>query len=287
MTPPVAAASIGALSVGRARAASVALLSSLAVGACATRAIPRVAAPTRPARTVTLQEALDSYDKYCGGLRTLSASGDLDVKDLRAGKQRKLGVRLVATRGDRLYLKGSVLVVTALEVVSDGRRFWFQVPSQKTTWTGLASDEAPPAEGADQAPYYALRPHDVTAALLPDPLAPAEGETVVMEADREAVWLSVARTSDGRGLVRRRVALDRESLRPIRLRAYDERSDLVSDVSLSAWSDETPRRVVIQRPSQGYVADFSLEKVELNKTVPDKAFEPRPAQGYKTVEVGR
>lgn len=287
MTPLEATASIGALRVGCARAAGAAVLWSLVFVGCATRTIPRVAAPLRPARAVTLQEALDSYDEYCDGLRTLSASGDLDVRDLRAGKQRKLGVRLLATRGDRLYLKGSVLVVTALEVVSDGHRFWFQVPSKKTTWTGRVSDEAPPAEGADQAPYYALRPRDVTAALLPDPLAPAAGETVVMEAEREAVWLSVARTSEGRGLVRRRVALDRESLRPIRLRAYDERSDLVSDVSLSAWSSEAPRRVVIQRPAEGYVADFSLEKVELNKTVPDKAFEPRPAQGYKTVEVGK
>ncbi|HET7293047.1 MAG TPA: hypothetical protein VFM88_11515 [Vicinamibacteria bacterium] len=272
--------------VGCARALGATLLSTVLVGGCATRAIPPAAAPTRPARAVTLQEALDSYDRYCGELRTLSATGDLDVKDLRAGKQRKLGVRLLATRGDRLYLKGSVLVVTALEVVSDGRRFWFQVPSKKTTWTGSVLDEAPPAEGADQAPYYALRPRDVTAALLPDPLAPAEGETVVMEAERDAVWLSVARTSEGRGLVRRRVGLDRERLQPVRLRTYDQRGDLLSDVSLSAWSEEAPRRVVIQRPAEGYVADFRLEKVELNKAVPEKAFEPRPAEGYRTVEVG-
>ena len=38
----------------------------------------------------------------------------------------------------RLYLKGSVAVITALEVVSDGERFWFQVPSKKTVWTGAA-----------------------------------------------------------------------------------------------------------------------------------------------------
>jgi hypothetical protein len=240
----------------------------------------------RPARAVTLQEALDTYDRYCGGIRTLSATGDLDVRDLRAGRQRKLGVRLVATRGDRLYLKGSVFVVTALEVISDGRRFWFQVPSKKTVWTGLASEDAPAAEGADQAPYYALRPRDVTAALLPDPLAPGQGETVVMDAEREAVWLSLARTEDGRGLVRRRVGLERESLRPVRLRTYDEKGDLVSDVALGGWSGELARRVVIQRPAEGYVADFSLEKVELNKAVPERAFEPRPVEGYKTVEVG-
>jgi outer membrane lipoprotein-sorting protein len=263
------------------------VLASLALPGCSSRTVPRVAAPMRPVRPVTLQEALDSYDGYCGGIRTVSASGDLDVKDLRAGKERKLGVRLVATRGDRLYLKGSVLVVTALEVVSDGQRFWFQVPSKKTVWTGLASESAPAAEGADQAPYYALRPRDVTAALLPDPLAGGAGETVLMDAEREAVWLSLASAEDGRGIVRRRVGLDRESLRPVSLRAYDEHGELVSDVELSGWQPDSPRRVVIRRPLDGYVADFSLDKVELNKAVPEKAFEPRPAAGYKTVEVGR
>jgi hypothetical protein len=235
---------------------------------------------------VTLDEALDSYDSYCAGVRTFSASGDLDVKDLRAGKQRKLGVRLVATRGDRLYLKGSVLVVTALEVVSDGSRFWFQVPSKKTVWTGLASEGAPAAEGADQAPYYALRPRDVTGALLPDPLAPGAEDTLVMDAEREIVWLSLARAESGRGTVRRRVGLERESLRPVSLRAYDAGGELLSDVTLAGWSADAPRRVVIRRPAEGYVAEFSLDKVELNKTVPEKAFEPRPAVGYRMVEVG-
>ncbi len=287
MTAPEVAASIGALSVGCARAAGLVLVTGLALGGCGAGKAPRATVPMRPARAVTLQEALDSYDRYCGGIRTLSATGDLDLRDLRAGKQRKLGVRLVATRGDRLYLKGSVLVVTALEVISDGRRFWFQVPSKKTVWTGPASEDTPADAGADQAPYYALRPRDVTAALLPDPLAPGEGETVVMDAEREAVWLSLARAEDGRGLVRRRVGLERESLRPVRLRTYDERGDLVSDVALGGWSGELARRVVIQRPAEGYVAEFSLERVELNKAVPEKAFEPRPVEGYKTVEVGK
>jgi len=59
---------------------------------------------------------------HANGIETLSASGDLEVRDLRAGRARKLGVRLVASRGGKLYLKGSVAVVTAMEVVADGQR---------------------------------------------------------------------------------------------------------------------------------------------------------------------
>ncbi len=249
---------------------------------CATRRTEPQAGPARPQRTVSLEEALGSYDRYCEGLRTISASGDLDVKDLRAGKQRKLGVRLLATRGDRLYLKGQVLVVTALEVVSNGERFWFQVPSKKTIWTGPAGSLAPAAEGADQAPYYALRPRDVTAALLPEPVAPKEAEALFVDSDRFTACLNLA----SGGVLRRRVCLNRETLLPTSLRVYDAQGELVVDAALQAWRDDGPRRIVITRPAQGYVADFSLEKVERNKPVPERAFEPRPAPGYQTVEVG-
>jgi len=260
---------------------------SLALAACATRTIERLAAPSRPPRAVSLEVVLASHERYCAGLQTISASGDLDVKDLRAGKQRKLGVRLVAARGDRLYLKGQVLVVTAIEVVSNGDRFWFQVPSKKTIWTGLSSAQAPPAEGADQAPYYALRPRDITAALLPEPLLPGAGDQLALETEGGMAWLTLARGPEGRGTVRRRVGLDRESLRPVRLRQHDERGELLSEATLSDWSGDSPRRVVVARPSEGYVAEFRLEKVETNKTVPEKVFELRPAPGYETVEVGR
>lgn len=263
-------------------AASIVSL-SLALAGCATRTIERQAAPARPARPVTLEEALSAYDGYCQGLQSISASGDLDVKDLRAGKQRKIGVRLLATRGDRLYLKGQVLVVTALEIVSNGERFWFQVPSKKTVWTGPVSGVAPAAEGADRAPYYALRPRDVTAAVLPEALDPGEGDGVFLEADRSLACLSLARG----GLLRRRACLERETLRPARLRSYDERGELVADVELSAWSEAGPRRIVISRPAEGYVVDLRLDKLERNKPVPERAFEPRPAPGYETVEVGR
>jgi len=263
-------------------AASIASL-SLALAGCAARTIERQAAPARPARSVSLEEALTAYDQYCEGLHSISASGDLDVKDLRAGKQRTLGVRLLATRGDRLYLKGQVLVVTALEVVSNGERFWFQVPSKKTVWTGPVSGMAPAAEGADQAPYYALRPRDVTAAVLPEALRPGEADALFLETEGNLACLSLARG----GLLRRRACLERETLRPARLRAYDERGELVSDVALSAWSEAGPRRVVISRPGQGYVADFRLDKLVANTPVPERAFEPRPALGYATVEVGQ
>jgi hypothetical protein len=212
---------------------------------------------------------------------TLSASGDLDVRDLRAGKARKLGVRLVATRGGKLYLKASVAMITAMEVSSDGQQFWFQVPSRKTVWTGRA-DAAPGAED-DQTPYYALRPADVAAALLPEPIAPGAEETLLLEGDREAFTLTVAAAP--RGPVRRVVALDRDRLRPLRSRQYDARGDIVSEFVYGETTRVPAHRVAVTRPREGYEAIFTFDKADANVPVSARAFGPRTPAGYTVVEV--
>ena len=262
--------------------AAALLLAALAVVACVARPKTITAVPARPLRAATPDEVLSAYEAYAHDSRTLSASGDLEVRDLRAGRARKLGVRLVASRGGKLYLKGSIAVVTALEVVSDGARFWFQVPSRKTVWTGK-SGAGHRAEG-DNAPYYALRPSDVNSALLPEPLLPGARDAVVFEADPESFSIALA-PQGGREVVRRRVWLDRETLRPIRLRLYDERGEVVSEARLGGWQAGAPRRIQIDRPAEGYEAVLDLDEVERNVPVPEQAFVPRTPRDYKVEEI--
>lgn len=259
------------------------LVLALGPAGCAGAPPARPAAPEAPPRAATLEEIRAAYDGYCRGIETLSAGGDLLVRDERTGKSQRMGVRLLATRGGRLYLKGSVAIVTAIEVVSDGDRFWFQVPSKKTVWTGLAT--ASPQAEREEAPYYALRPADVTLALLPEPLDPAPGEALLLESDRHSFSLALARLDAGTGVVRRRVTLSRSSLLWLRSRSFDEKGDLVSEVSLSGWQDGRPREVAIARPAEGYLASFSLDKFEVNRELPERAFAPRTPEGYKVVEV--
>jgi outer membrane lipoprotein-sorting protein len=263
--------------------ATALLLGVLLGGGCfaRSRTIPTV--PARPLRAASPDEVLEAYEAYANGNETLSASGDLELRDLKAGRARKLGVRLVASRGGRLYLKGSVSVVTAIEVVSDGQRFWFQVPSRKTVWTGRAG--AAPRADSDEAPYYALRPSDLTQALLPEPLAPGPRDAVLFEADRDSYALGLARQG-ARETVRRRVWLDRETLRPARLRRYDEHGELVSEVQIGGWQGDSPRRIQIDRPAEGYEAVLDFDKVQRNVPVPAQAFVPRTPAGYKVKQVG-
>jgi hypothetical protein len=265
-------------------AALAALLGLYAASCARPRTIP--VAPPPALRPVTLDQVLAAYDGYCKGNETLSGSGELEVRDRRAGRARTLGVRVLASRSGRLYIKGTVAVVTGLEVVSDGERFWIQVPSRKTVWTGPADAEAKGAE-ADQAPYYALRPPDLTGALLCQPLAPAAGQTLLLEADVREVSLAETTTQEGRGVVRRRVWLDRQSLHPSRLRRYDASGELQSEATLLDWRDGLPHRVEVQRPREGYEAIFRFDQVQTNVPLPEKAFAPRTPAGYTVVEVAR
>lgn len=258
------------------------LLIALAASACSAAPLAR-SVPLARLRSATPEEIRAAYDAYCRGLTSVSISGDLDVRDTRSGKTQKLGIRMLAARGGRLYLKGSIAIVSALELVANGDRFWLQVPSKKTIWTGR-SDQAPDAE-RDDAPYYALRPRDILLAFLPEPLEPGQGESLVFESDRRAFSMTLAGASGGTGFARRRVSLARESLAWQGSREFDENGELQSEISVLGFEDGLPRQVVIIRPAHGYVASFALDKAEKNASVPERAFVGRVPEGYRVVEV--
>jgi len=255
----------------------------LGLAGCATAPMSPARVVPPAARAASFEEVLAAYEGYCRSIETLSASGDLDVRDLRDQKTQTLSFRLVAERGGRLYLKGSVALVTALEVVADGRHFWFQVPRKKTVWTGPAAGA--PARDPGQPAYYALRPQDLTTALIPEPFQPQEGDALVLEANPHVFSLTLSRISGGRGTARRCVWLDRQTLHPIRLLTFDDRGDLTLEVSLGQWDRGIPHRVALSRPEDGYEASFDLSKVEVNVAVPDRVFVPRTPPEYTVVEV--
>lgn len=255
----------------------------LVVSGCmgAPRAIATL--PARPPRAASLEEVLAAYERFAQAAASLGGSGELEVRDRRRGESRRFSLRLLAARDGRLYLKASVAVVTALEVVCDGRDFWFQVPSKRTVWTGRADQR--PSTGDVREPYEALRPADIVAALLPARLEPALGEVLALEADREAFSVLVARAGPGPVAARQRIWLERESLRPRGLRTYDSQGDLQVEVQWSDWQEGWPRRVELARPLDGYEAGFDFSKVQPGAALPEQAFRPRTPPDYRLVNV--
>jgi outer membrane lipoprotein-sorting protein len=264
------------------RAASLIFLLSCAAG-CAARPKAIAVAPFRPLRAATLDEVLAAHERTTEAIETLSAAGSLQVRDLRKAQQRQFGVRVLAGRGGRLYLKASVAVVTALEAVSDGQTFWFQVPSRRSVWTGASV--RPARLGVGDEPYEALRPADLTAALLPEPLRPSADEALVFEGQGDAFSLSVVRLGGPRGHVRRRVWLARDTLLPMRACRYDEQGDVQLELTFAGWSAGVPRRLSVARPHEGYEARFDFERAEANVTLDPRLFSPRTPADYKVITI--
>jgi len=241
--------------------------------------------PLVPLRQATAQEVLAAFNAYCNRLESLSASGHLNATDRRSGRTRRVSVRLVGRRGGELYLKGSVAVVTALELVSSGERFWLRLPREKKIWTGSTS--APEAVGQDaDAPYRALRPRDLMSALLPEPLVTGPTRLLAFEADPRAFALLLMHTPAGQPAeVLRRVWLDRATLRLVRLNTYALGGELRSEAHFAGWRDGFPHQVRVERLREGYSAAFEFDRLSINVPVPDRAFVPRLPENHTVIEV--
>ena len=66
---------------------------------------------------------------------------------------------------------------------------------------------------------------------------------MLFEADPTSFSLVEARPDQGRGKVKRQLWLSRDTLEPLRSRAYDARGELQVEVSFGGWTDGTPRVV--------------------------------------------
>lgn len=253
-----------------------------------------------PRRQETATAVAAAYDSFCRSLESMSASGDLTVHDAVTGKSRQVGVRVVAERGGRLYIKASMAMITALEITADGERFWFRLPTKKKVWTGPA--EATPADldidaedttpgdpdadpESDDGPFKALRPADIVRALLPEAFEPEAQQLVGFDADARHFSLVLFDATQGRGLALRRVWLDRDTLQIVRSRSFDASGDVVTESRFGDWRDGMPHEVVVWRPREGYRASFLLNRLRTNVPIPDRAFKPRIPEGEKIIEV--
>ena len=88
--------------------------------------------------------------------------------------------------------------------------------------------------------------------------------------------------------MRRRVWLDRQTLRPVRLRSYDERGDLRTEARLRVVDgDRPPAGGHLASPRRATRRPSRFDRVETNVPVPERAFAPRTPPEYKVVEVGK
>jgi len=220
----------------------------------------------------------------------LYAKGQLRMYWAGNEDERHVDVRLFATRSGAIRMQGNrTLVGQIFTLAADGAEFLLRVPSHATTYLGISSAPAAPEP---ERPYFSLRPHHLTEALLPEPLPTADSSTtqVALETypDKYVLaWWQANAT--GEIALRRRVTISRIDLRVARIEAFAIDGRVSFDASYGGYLgpglDAYPGRIDVRRPWEELVFRFEIEETRLNPTLQAGIFSLEPIEGYRTITI--
>jgi len=224
---------------------------------------------------------------------SLRAQGQLRMYWSGDEDSRHVDVRLYAASTGALYLRGSRSLAGEIFVlVSDGHDFHLTVPDHAAVYTGTS---AAPAEPDPERPYFALRPHHITEALLPEvlPTSNSANSWVSLQTypDRYAlVWMEIA---DGESRTRRKVWIERVGLHVSQIEGFDAdgRIEFIADYSdyLGRGPEAYPGTIEVERVWEELTFRFDFDNpddVERNPEIPAQAFQFRTAPpGYRVLTI--
>jgi len=221
---------------------------------------------------------------------SLEAKGQLRMYWSGDEDSRHVDARLFATRAGAMFLNGRrSLAGRIFDLVADGFRFQLVVPDHATIYTGTAAARAEPDP---ERPYFALRPHHMTEALLPLPLptSNSRGSVVSLQTypDRYAlVWTD---SDNDEPRIRRTVWIERVGLRVHEIEGFDSdgRIEFIATYSdyLGSGIDAFPGAIEVKRPFEELVFRFDLTEVDREPTIPPTAFHfQEPPSGYRTMTI--
>lgn len=206
----------------------------------------------------------------------LQAKGELRMYWSGDEDSRHVNVQLYATSTGALRLNGRrSLVGTIFDLVGNGVEFRLSVPDHAAHYTGTG---AAPAEPDADRPYFALRPHHMTEALLPEllPTTNAPGSLVIAETYPSRYSLLWMEADGGTTRIRRQVWIDRQNLRVSTIEGFDTdgRIDFIATYSnyLGGGTDAYPGRIEVERPWEELIFRFDLTEVDRNPSIPAAAF---------------
>ena len=220
----------------------------------------------------------------------LYAKGQLRMYWAGNEDERHVDVRLYATRSGAIRMQGNrTLVGQIFTLAADGAEFLLRVPSHATTYLGLSSAPAAPDP---ERPYFSLRPHHLTEALLPEPLPTADSvdNQVSLQTYPDRYVLSWwQREAAGTFWLRRRVTISRLDLRVSRIEAFSADGRISFDASYAAFmgpgATAYPARIEVHRPWEELVFRFEIEETRPNPTLQAGIFTLEPIEGYRTMTI--
>lgn len=220
----------------------------------------------------------------------LRAQGQLRMYWSGDEDSRHVDVRLFAASSGALNLRGSrSLAGRIFDLIADGLDFQLVVPDHAAFYLGTAEAAAQPDP---ERPYFALRPHHITAALLPDPLPTANSpESYVVLQTYPGRYALVWMETDGSDIrTRRKVWIERERLRVDEIDGFDDdgRIEFTARYGdyLGAGISAYPGAIEVERPWEELVFRFDLSEAERNPVIPAAAFQFQELpQGYRSLTI--
>jgi hypothetical protein len=221
---------------------------------------------------------------------SLYAKGQLRMYWAGNEDERHVDVRLYATRSGAIRLQGNrTLVGQIFTLAADGATFLLRVPSHATTYLG---ESAAPSAPDPERPYFSLRPHHLTEALLPEPLPRADSadNRVSLQTYPDSYALSWWHMDAAGDIsLRRRVTISRLDLRVIRIEAFSAGGRAAFDATYGSYLGPTaeayPGRIEVHRPWEELVFRFEIEEMRPSPTLPAGVFTLEPIEGYRTMTI--
>lgn len=221
-----------------------------------------------------------------------SLRGDGELRMYWSGDEdsRHVNVQMFATASGALRLRGNrALAGTIFDLISDGLEFQLVVPDHAAHYTGTS---AAPAEPDPERPYFALRPHHMTAALLPQPLPTSDSATawIVPQTYPDRYGLTWMEADGDERRIRRRVWIERVNLRVSQIEGFDEdgRIEFIADYSnfIGGGPAAYPGTIEVERVWEELVFRFDFEEVERNPEISEAAFRFLEAPpGYRVLTI--
>ena len=220
----------------------------------------------------------------------LRADGELRLYWAGDTDSNHVNARMIATRSGGLNLNGRrTLAGQIFELVSNGLDFELKIPDHSAVYTGTSNT---PAEPDPERPYFALRPHHMTEALLPEPLPTTStvGSYILLQEYPDRYGLVWMMADNAEAVVRRKVWIERVGLRVSEIEVFDYggKIDFVALYSnyLGAGRAAYPGTVEVRRPWEELTFRFDLDNAQLNPTIPAVAFQFQEAPpGYRSLTI--
>lgn len=263
-----------------------------------TRKLPKPRVPVLT-RTVTPAELVKQVDDRWDTLEGLTATVEMQATELKTkeglAKDFPSGKGYIVMRKpEMLRVVGTYFGVRVFDMASNGETFKLYIPSKSLAFEGSNT-----ATGTAKNALYNLRPGFFFDAMMVRGLGPEDLYSVT--ADTETIEdvkkkhlllvpeyiLNVMRKRPGTQELRpiRVVTFHRDDLLPYEQDLYDEKGNVVTQVSYANYNDFGsglfPARVIIKRPLEGIEITLDVLRISKNPKFPPDEFEVKIPDGTK------